>query len=79
MRETARTFVVIQETENDVKVVIKEGSVFQFELPGHLKSTKTEVGEHQQLAVNIWGDNIMYKGSERTKQKFKEKYNLALY
>ena len=31
------------------------------------------------LAINIWGDNICYKGSERTKIKFKEKYQLELY
>jgi len=30
-------------------------------------------------AVNIWGDNIIFMGSERTKVKFKEKFNFELY
>ena len=73
VRETTRTFVVIQKND-EVKVLIKEGSVFQFTLPSQFKDTKG-----CPLAVNIWGDNILYRGSERTKIKFKEKYNLALY
>ena len=44
-------------------------------LPDSLKSRKDD----QPLAVNIWGDNIKYLGSERGKIKFKEKHNLTLY
>ena len=44
-------------------------------LPSSLKS----VNDGKPLAVNIWGDTILYQGSERGKKKFKEKYNLELY
>jgi ribonuclease P protein subunit POP4 len=71
VRETTRTLVLIQ-PDNKLKTVLKEGCVFQFSLP-----YKTTDG--QPLAVNIWGDNILYKGAERTKVKFKEKFNLNLY
>lgn len=30
-------------------------------------------------SVRIWGDNIIFMGSERTKVKFKEKFALELY
>jgi hypothetical protein len=60
--------------DNELKVLLKEGSVFQFLLP---PSFADKMGK--AVAVNIWGDNILYKGSERTKIKFKEKYNLELY
>ena len=53
IRETTRTFVVIQE-DNSVKVLLKVGTVFQFRLPIALKA---KTGE--SLAVNIWGDNIL--------------------
>ena len=55
--------------------MVKEGSVFQLRLPDSLKSTK----DGAPLAVNIWGDNIKYVGSERGKVKFKEKHILELY
>ena len=74
VRETTRTFIVIQ-PDDDVKTVIKEGSVFQMLLPSSLKSNNDGL----PLAVNIWGDTILYQGSERGKKKFKEKYNLELY
>ena len=48
-----------------MKNLLKEGNVFAIEI---------ESGE-----VLIWGDNILYAGSERTKVKFKEKFNLELY
>ena len=38
VRETTRTFIVIQ-LDDIVKTVIKEGSVFQMLLPSSLKST----------------------------------------
>ena len=48
--------------------------MFQFGLPPEFKDKSGK-----PLAVQVWGDNILYRGSERTKVKFKEKYNLALY
>jgi len=78
VRETARTFILIM-PDNATKIVPKESSVFQFRLPEHLKSASEEGKSASQLAVNLWGDTILYKGSERSKIKFKEKYNLALY
>ena len=74
IRETPRSFIVIQKENNDVKVLLKSGAVFQFILPSIMKSK-----EAMPLAVNIWGDNILHSGSERTKLKFKEKYQLFLY
>lgn len=75
VRESARTFILIQ-PDDTVKVIPKEATVFQFRLPGHLKSS----GEgKKKLAVNVWGDSILYKGSERSKEKFKAKFNLALF
>lgn len=71
VRETTRTFVIIQ-PDDQVKMLIKQGTVFQFSLPARDVSGKP-------IAINVWGDNILYKGSERTKIKFKEKYNLHLY
>ena len=60
-----------------MKAVLKEGTVFQLELPSHLKSRSSNM--EKPIAVNIWGDKILYKGSERSKIKFKEKYQLELY
>ena len=74
MSESARAFVVINEDES-TKILLKEGSVFQFELPANLHCKNSS----SPVVVHIWGDNILYKGSERTKIKFKEKYNLELY
>ena len=74
VRETKRTFVVIQK-DNQVKSLVKEGSVFQLKLPDTVKSSD----DSKSLRINIWGDNIKYAGSERGKIKFKEKYNLELY
>ena len=74
VRETKCTFVVIQK-DNQVKLLVKEGTVFQMRLPDSLKSNK----DAAPLAVNIWGDNIKYIGSERGKIKFKEKHLIELY
>ena len=71
VRETARTFIMIQ-SDDQVKVIPKEASVFQFKLPASI----TSQNKSKSLAVNIWGDNILYKGSERSKIKFKDKFNL---
>jgi ribonuclease P protein subunit POP4 len=74
VRESARAFVLI--SPNDaVKTIPKEGSVFQLTLPAHL----TSKNNGKPVAVNVWGDSILYKGSERSKLKFKEKFNLTLY
>lgn len=69
-RESQRCLFVIN-SENVVKNLLKAGSVFEVRLP--------EEGSHGGYAVRIWGDNIIYVGSERTKVRFKEKYNLELY
>ena len=74
VRETKRTFVVIQK-DNKVKSLVKEGSVFQFKLPNTLKSSD----DSKSIRINIWGDKIQYTGAMRGKQKFKEKYNLELF
>ena len=42
-------------------------------------AAEINLDERKELAVNIWGDSILYKGSERSKIKFKEKFNLELY
>jgi RNase P/RNase MRP subunit p29 len=68
-RESVRCLFVIN-SENEVKNLLKAGSVFEVRLPA---------GSHGGYAVRIWGDNIIYVGSERTKVRFKEKYNLDLY
>ena len=73
IRETTRTFVIVQ-VDDKIKVLLKEGTVFQFKLPPQFSDL-----HRRSLRVNIWGDNILYKGSERTKIKFKEKYNLDLF
>ena len=74
VRESARTFVLIT-PDDAVKTIMKEGSVFQLTLPTHLVSKSNR----KAVAVNVWGDSILYKGSERSKLKFKEKFNLTLY
>ena len=66
VRETVRCLFVINE-KDEVKNLLKQGSVFEVDL-----------GDGKR-AVRLWGDNIVFMGSERTKVKFKEKYNLELY
>ena len=66
VKETVRCLFVIN-PKNEIKNLLKQGSVFEIEL-----------GDGKR-AVKIWGDNIVFMGSERTKVKFKEKYNLELY
>ncbi|CDW75710.1 ribonuclease p protein subunit p29 [Stylonychia lemnae] len=66
VKETVRCLFIINE-ENQVKNLLKQGSVFEIDL-----------GDGQR-AVRIWGDNIVFMGSERTKVKFKEKFNFDLY
>ncbi len=69
VRESQRCLFVINPA-NEVKNLLKAGSVFEVRLPED---------SHGGYAVRIWGDNIIYVGSERTKVRFKEKYNLELY
>ena len=46
--------------------------MFEIELP-------VQIGQGKKLTAKIWGDNIVYMGSERTKVKFKERFALDLY
>jgi len=64
VRESVRCLFVITPS-NEVKNLVKAGCVFEVRLP--------------QCAVRIWGDNIIHLGSERTKVKFKERFQLELY
>jgi len=63
--ETRRSFNIINE-EDQVKTILKKGSVFKIDLPY----------EDSKYSVKIMGDNFTYKAVERTKAKFKNKYNL---
>ena len=64
VRESVRCLFVIT-PENEVKNLVKAGCVFEVSLPN--------------CTVRIWGDNIIHLGSERTKVKFKERFQLDLY
>lgn len=66
VRETVRCLFVINQN-NEVKNLLKQGSVFE-----------VDIGDGER-AVRIWGDKIIFMGSERTKVKFKEKFALELY
>ena len=63
--ETRRTFNLINEN-NEVKTVLKKGTAFKIDLPY----------DNMNYSVKILGDNFMFKAVERTKTKFKNKYNL---
>jgi len=69
-RESVRALFVINE-KDEVKCVVKAGQVFEVRLP--------ETHGNGEYGVKIWGDNIIYLGSERTKVRFKEKFALDLY
>ena len=64
MRESVRCLFVIA-PDNTVKNLVKAGTVFEVRLP--------------HCNIRVWGDNIIHLGSERTKVKFKERYQLELY
>eukprot|EP00347_Sterkiella_histriomuscorum_P000703 403374827 len=66
VRESVRCLFIINE-KNEVKNLLKSGSVFEIDL------------KDGERFVRIWGDNILFMGSERTKVKFKEKFALELY
>lgn len=65
VKETVRCLFIIN-SKNEIKNLLKQGSVFDI-----------NIGEGK--VVRIWGDNIIFLGSERTKVKFKEKHNLDLF
>ena len=65
-KETKRSFVMICKDEKQ-KMILKEQTVFAIELP------------YENLCVNLWGDMLLYKGSERTKAGYKERGKLDLY
>jgi RNase P/RNase MRP subunit p29 len=69
-RESVRALFLINE-KDEVKCIVKAGQVFEVSLPA------THGGG--DYAIRIWGDNITYLGSERTKVRFKEKFALDLY
>ena len=69
-RESVRALFLINE-KDEVKCIVKAGQVFEVTLPA------THGGG--EYAIRIWGDNIIYLGSERTKVRFKEKFALDLY
>ena len=60
--ESRRTFNVVNK-RNQVKTLLKSGNVF---------SVKLGIADYH---IEIIGDNFIYKSSERTKVKFKHKYN----
>lgn len=66
VRETVRCLFIINQ-KDEVKNLLKQGSVFEIAMSDSKRS------------VRIWGDNIIFMGSERTKVKFKEKFALELY
>lgn len=63
--ETKRTFNLLCE-DDQIKTVLKKGCIFSVDLPY----------EEKKISIKIIGDNFMYKAVERTKAKFKNKYNL---
>lgn len=63
--ETRRTFNILCQ-DNKLRTILKKGTCFKIQLPYVEKN----------YFVKIIGDNFMYKAVERTKAKFKNKYNL---
>ena len=63
--ESKKTFNILC-TNNKLKTILKQGTIFSVRLP------------YGDIEVNIIGDNFMYKSAERTKVKYKTKYNLNL-
>ena len=70
-KETQRTFVVIDENDKQ-KIFIKSDAVFRIQLP-YINL------QNQQIHIDLWGDMLTHKGSERTKTKYKERGSLSLY
>ena len=65
-KETQRSFILIDK-ENKQRIILKHLSVFRVKLP------------YKGIYVDLWGDMLLAKGSERTKAKFKERGTLDLY
>jgi RNase P/RNase MRP subunit p29 len=63
--ESRKTFNILT-TSNKIKTILKQGSIFKVDLP------------YGDMHINILGDNFIYKSAERTKVKYKTKYNLNL-
>lgn len=63
--ESKKTFNILTQN-NKIKTILKQGSIFKLNLP------------YGDIEVTILGDNFIYKSAERTKVKFKTKYNLNL-
>jgi len=64
------------------KMVQKKGCVFRIRLPFKRSDLEPECADQskaEDMVVDIWGDMIIQKGSERTKAKFKERGTLQLY
>ena len=60
--ESKRTFNILNK-KNEVKTVLKQGSVFEIYI------------DYNNSKIIIYGDNFIFKSAERTKIKFKPKYN----
>ena len=70
-KETQRTFVIIDENDKQ-KIFLKSDTVFRIQLP--------YINLHnERIHVDLWGDMLTHKGSERTKTKYKERGCLTLY
>ncbi len=63
--ESKRTFNILTE-KNEIKIILKQGNIFEITL--HYNNCK----------ILINGDNFIYKSAERTKIKFKTKYNFNM-
>ena len=63
--ESKKTFNLLS-VDNKLRTILKKGTIFLINLPYGNYSTK------------IIGDNFIYRSAERTKTKFKNKYNLNL-
>jgi len=66
VKETRRALLIVTETD-DLKLLLKQGTVFSIDLPGRDQS------------VLVWGEHIVYRGSERTKAHFTKKFNVGMY
>ena len=69
-KETARTFVIITK-DNSQKMLLKGGAVFRLKLP--------ITDKDEAICIDLWGDMLKKKGSERTKANFKERGPLNMY
>ena len=84
-KETPRTFVIVKdpkireeknqigqmqiERADEVKTIIKQGTVLRIKLP---VDAIEEGGARKELYVELWGYKLMKKPSERTKDIIKD-------